>query len=259
MLTQNRFKEINANKTNKLSDSRFELKYCINYFQYLKVVNAITPYMEKDIYTQNAPDNRYLVRSLYFDSSDYKAYEQKMSGDCNRVKFRLRAYQKTLENNPNVRVELKIREGNAMRKKSVFVPIDEYQYFMIHNHWKNISDPITTEFERQRVLQNLKPVILIEYDREGYKTRIKSDLRITFDHQVRSLDEKDLFSNNNFFQRLYPKYIVMEIKFANSNPQWLSKLVKNHGLKVIAFSKYTRGLQIGRHNLYHPGHVVLVR
>jgi len=33
------------------------------------------------------PYKRYKVRSLYFDTYDYRAFQQKLSGDCERVKL----------------------------------------------------------------------------------------------------------------------------------------------------------------------------
>jgi hypothetical protein len=42
-------------------------------------------------------------------------------------------------------------------------------------------------------------------------------------------------------------------------PTWLEKLVRGHGLKVIANSKYTQSIQIARHDLHHPHNVILVR
>jgi hypothetical protein len=240
-------------------DSRFELKYRLSYFQYLKVRNAIRPYMTMDPYTQRTPTNRYLVRSLYFDTPDYRAYEQKMSGDCERAKFRLRTYDKEYTEASAVRVELKLRQGNRMIKKSVFVPREEYQHFMKHRHWQDLQDPITTEFERQSLTQGLVPVVLIEYEREGYQTKFKSDLRITFDHRIRSAHARILFPTHAFFQMLAPKNTVLEIKFKDNLPLWLGNLVREQGLKVIANSKYTEGLQIARHDLYHPEKVILVR
>ncbi len=240
-------------------DSRIELKYRLTHFQYLKVLNAIKPYMITDAYTRRAPTHRYSVRSLYFDTADYRAYEQKMSGDCDRVKFRLRTYAlEDAETNP-VRVELKMRQGNRMVKKSVFVPNEEYRYFIEHGHWKNLQDPITMEFERHTLTQSLTPVILVEYEREGYQTRFKSDLRITFDHRVRGAHARTLFPEHPFFRALMPMSVVLEIKFKENFPLWVGRLVREQGLKVIANSKYTQCLQVARHDLYHPEKVILVR
>jgi SPX domain protein involved in polyphosphate accumulation len=240
-------------------DSRIELKYRLTYFQYLKVRNAIRPYMVTDPYTRHAPTNCYLVRSLYFDTADYRAYEQKMSGDSDRVKFRLRAYTAEKSQTDSIRVELKMRQGNRMVKKSVFVPNEEYQHFMKHGHWKDLQDPVTMEFERHSLTQGLTPVILVEYEREGYQTRFKSDLRITFDHRMRAAHARMLFPDHPFFRILMPRSVVLEIKFKENLPVWLGGLVREQGLKVIANSKYTQCLQVARHDLYHPEKVILVR
>ena len=240
-------------------DSRFELKYQLTYFQYLKLRNAIQPYMTMDNFTSNQPANRYQVRSLYFDTYDYHSFHQKMSGDCDREKFRLRTYPYGEEYLKYVRVELKMRQGNLSIKKSVFVSFDEYCHFMKKRHWKSFNDPITREFERKLLTQHLQPMVLVEYDREGYQTRLKSNLRITFDHRIRSSHAHSLFPDKTFYRYLYPRQVVLEIKFNGSLPLWLENLTRQHGLKVIANSKFTQSILIARHDLYHPGNVILVR
>jgi len=240
-------------------DSRFELKYRLSYFQYLKLRNAIQPYMVMDPFTNAQTSKRYLVRSLYFDTFDYRLFHQKMSGDSDRAKFRFRTYPYGDEYLQFVRVELKIRQGNYSIKKSVFVSIDEYDHFMATRHWQVIEDPITKAFERQMLRQSLLPVVLVEYEREGYQPRLKSNLRITFDHQVRSCHSRSLFPEKSFYRYLYPRRVILEIKFNDTLPKWLEALVREHGLKVIANSKYTQSVLISRNDLYHPEHVILVR
>ena len=241
------------------TDSRYELKYRLTYFQYLKIRNAIRPYMLMDPYTRAQLANRYIVRSLYFDTFDYRLFYQKVSGDCDRAKFRLRTYPLGEEFLHHVRVELKTRQGNLSIKKSVFVSIQEYQHFMHTRHWQAVEDPITTAFEHRLLTQNLRPMVLVEYDREGYRTRLKSSLRVTFDHRLRCVESRTLFPERCFYRYLYPSNVVLEIKFTDSLPKWLAELVRAQGLKVIANSKYTQSIQIARNDLYHPQNVILVR
>jgi hypothetical protein len=240
-------------------DSRFELKYRLNFFQYLKFRNAIQPYMVMDSYTKTQMLQRYLVRSLYFDTFNYHQFDQKMGGDSARVKFRFRTYPLGDEYKRSVRVELKMRQGDYSIKKSVFVNIEEYDHFMDTRHWKAFEDPITNAFERKMLKQCLQPKVLVEYEREGYQTRLKSNLRITFDHQVRACHAHSLFPKKCFYRYIYPKNVILEIKFNDSLQNWLENLIKAHGLKVIANSKYTQSILVSRNDLYHPQNVVLVR
>jgi hypothetical protein len=252
--------EYSQQSNSRMDEStRFEFKYRITHYQYLKVRNALRPYMEMDSYTRCAAHQRYLVRSLYFDTSNYRAYDQKMNGDCDRAKFRLRSYETELSEKSAIRVELKMRHGNLMNKKSIFVSNEEYSHFMQHRHWKDVEDPVAVEFERQSLIQDLRPVILVEYEREGYQSKLKNDLRITFDHRVHSAHARSLFPPHPFFRMLMPRRVILEIKFKENLPFWVERLVREQGLKIIANSKYTQGLQVARHDLYHPDGVILVR
>ena len=150
------------------TDSRFELKYRIDYFQYLKIRNSLYQYMFRDQYTNAAKGKGYLVRSLYFDSDDLKLYYEKMDGNNKRIKFRIRTY--TEKPSSPIRVELKMREGNIVIKKNVFVSWKQYCNFMINRHWES-DNPILIEFERHIHMQSLKPQKIIDYLPEVYETR----------------------------------------------------------------------------------------
>ena len=241
------------------ADSRFELKYRLTHFQFLKMRNAIQPYMVRDPYTSRQANMRYIVRSLYFDTLDYRLFHQKMSGDSDRAKFRLRTYPLGSEYMRFVRVEMKLRQGDYSIKKSVFVDMDEYHHFMTTRHWLEIENPITEAFERQSLRQSLQPVVLVEYEREGYQPRLKSSLRITFDHQVRACHARSLFPQKSIYRYLYPRTVILEIKFNDSLPSWLEALIRAQGLKISANSKYSQSILVARNDLVHPGNVILVR
>jgi len=241
------------------NNGRIESKYRISYFQYLKLRYAIIPYMKKDRFTLKAPGKGYLVRSLYYDTYDYRAYHEKMSGDCDRIKFRLRSYSEVLDNNTIIRAELKVRKANIVEKHSAFITTDEYRFFLKHRCWPSHDNSILTEFERYLHLQELRPQVLIAYEREGYESRNHDDVRVTFDHRVRSAQADKLFQNHLFFKVHHPHGVVLEIKFKDEFPEWLKLLAQSYGLKVIANSKFTQGIQVARHDLHHPDGIVVVR
>lgn len=239
---------------------RYEFKYRLDCIQYRKMRIAIVPYLKPDYHSRAAPGKKYLVRSLYFDTYDYAAFHQKMSGDDHRVKYRVRTYSRSIVDDTVVRVELKVRKANAMAKYGSFVPTADYLFFMRRRHWPGNENPVLAEFERGLHLRSLQPQILIEYFREGFEDRTKSDLRITFDHQVRSAHCADLFPEDPvFFRAHHPHSIVLEIKGRRLPPDWLRRLVREQGLEIIANSKFTQGILAARQDLYHPGGVVVIR
>ena len=244
----------------KQSSWRFELKYRINTLEYNKLRIAIRPFMKCDYFTQIAPPEGYLVRSLYYDTYDYKLYHEKMNGDHERIKFRLRSYSKEINGNSVIRAEMKVRRGNAMEKHGVLITMDEYLFFINKKCWPENTNPVLNEFERYRHLWALEPQILVQYFREGYEDRVKDGIRITFDHKVCALHSDTLFPTNEFFYRSLQHYnVVMEIKCRNNQPVWLRDLIRNYGLRWVANSKYTQSIQSARNDLYYPNGVVIVR
>lgn len=225
---------------------RFEYKYRLTYNHYLRVRSAILPYMQKDPFTKGPGNRRYTVRSLYFDTSDLRAFVEKLNGDSDRVKLRLRAYQREARAEMLVRVELKARKGMAMEKHSTWASLEDYQRFMDSWHWPDVSDPVLSEFERYVHLKTLRPKVLVEYQREGYLSRIGGEVRVTFDHQVKSAWAETLFPDAPFFRKFYPGMVVFEIKCDKRQPFWLRRLVRDQELKLAANSKFAQGIEISR-------------
>jgi SPX domain protein involved in polyphosphate accumulation len=235
-----------------ITSRRFESKYKISRYQYYQVKNALTSFMRLDPFSNIAPKNKYLVRSLYFDTADYQAYYEKINGDCNRVKFRVRVYSETSENASPIRIELKVRRGVMMEKYSCFVNVSQYQDFVNNRHWPSKTNPVLDEFERNLHLKCLRPKVLVEYLREGFQTRNRENIRITFDHKVRSAFSKSLFPDKAFFRSHHPHVIILEIKHYKKQPVWLRNIVQQHGLKMVANSKYAQGIEFACPELVTP-------
>lgn len=228
---------------------RFELKYRLTFEQYLKVKNAIFPYIRYDSFTEAVPEHRYLVRSLYFDSLDYQSYNEKLGGDNFRYKFRIRTYCKTLDCDAAIRAEIKLRRGGKTEKYGAMVTPDSYCHFMKHYHWDCEGNPVLIEFERNLHAHVLRPKVLVEYHREGFRSRDKEDIRVTFDHSVRSAQTKSLFPQTAFFRQHYPHHVILEVKHRDQPPDWLSTIVQNQGLKLETNSKYCQGIDITQSEL----------
>lgn len=224
---------------------RYEIKYRLTYQQYQQVKNALQPFIKLDPYTEAVPTHRYLVRSLYFDSLDYIAYNEKLGGNHSRFKFRIRTYSSTQENGAVIRVEAKLREGNKTEKHGAFVSIAAYCDFMKHYHWNCDSNPVLIEFERNVHARIMRPKVLVEYQREGFQSRDKENIRITFDHQVVSAQAKSLFPSHAFFHpHYYPHQIILEIKHRDQQPDWIKAIVQAHSLKIESNSKYCQGIEV---------------
>lgn len=231
---------------------RFEYKYRLPVRQYYQLKNALTVHMQADSYTLKSPEGRYLVRSLYFDNDLFQAYYEKIEGNFGRIKCRIRTYGPYLEDDSVLRVELKNRWGESIEKHSTFISAQDYLSFMDNRHWPDRDNKVLQEFERIYYLRAMKPKVLVEYYREGFLPRNHDDLRITMDHGVQSCFTDVLFPEPALFKKHFYHTVILEIKCRRHKPPWLSRLVRHHGLKYIANSKYTQGLEAVRPDLISP-------
>jgi hypothetical protein len=232
---------------------RYERKYICDFSQYLKTKNALYPYTKQDFFTQIKPENKYLVRSLYFDTNENKILFEKSGGISDRIKYRIRTYGTSVESKPDVRVEFKVREANLNIKYGAYISISEYLQFIKTRHWTDNSNPILEEFERHIHLFSLYPKIIVEYLREGYQSLDGDDIRITFDHQIKSAHAKELFPERIFWHDHHEQFIVLEIKHRKNVPHWINKIIKSGGLTLVSNSKFVLGAQSSQPELIHPG------
>lgn len=226
------------------SNWRFETKYRINLLEYYAIKNALPVYMRPDLYTQLRPSKRYIVRSLYFDTRDYRMYTEKIDGVCDRMKFRIRTYGTDPAEEPDIRVEIKVRKGNSMEKYGRFISFQEYLGFKNDRCWDSYENPILSEFARHIHKWDLHPKTLVQYDREGFQSRFQDRIRLTFDHRIKSAPAAELFPGNAYWRRHYMSQIVLEIKHQNNIPSWLNKLIHSYQMKVVPNSKYSNSIEV---------------
>lgn len=232
-----------TNNQSASSDARFEYKYRLTIPQFHCVRNALKPYMKRDAYSSAGTHGRYLVRSLYFDTYNLRNYEEKVNGDCDRVKLRIRTYCITPTTELRLRAELKARRGIITEKFVCWIDHGEYETFMQNGHWLDTTNPVLAEFERLFHLKSMQPQIIVEYQREGYYARSRENLRITFDHHASSAASENLFPEHAIFRRHHSGMIDFEIKCNDFQPGWLREIIQQNGLRITANSKYVQGIE----------------
>jgi len=222
--------------------ARFEYKYRLTLREYLVVRQACSGFVALDHFSKANTDKRYFVRSLYYDTYDYRYYFEKLSGECNRVKPRIRSYFKTEVSTPFVSVELKTRQGLHTLKYSEHVDYDCYRQFMASGSWNHDSD-VCIEFSRFVHLNGLQPKLLVDYLREAFVANDASGIRLTFDREVRYAAADKLFPAYANFRARDPHHVVMEIKCGMNTPTWLQEITKRYDLRSSPNSKYSNGIE----------------
>lgn len=220
---------------------RFEYKYVLDIRTYLAIKNKLIEFMNYDYHTRILPDQKYFVRSLYYDTAYFDHYTESEEGQFGRIKCRVRTYEKDISNSNVISVEIKTKHGTSVVKYSELISVKEYQYFIKHKRFTK-SSQVLDEFTRLLFQGQLEPKLIVEYEREGYIPKDGSDFRLTFDHQVRSQQSKLLFPEYDL-TRNHAHSIVCEIKCGMKKPAWLEDLISQYGLKMIRNSKYVQAVQ----------------
>jgi SPX domain protein involved in polyphosphate accumulation len=219
-------------------ERRFEAKYLLDYFAYLRVRSAFLAYCRTDEFARAAEGGRYLVRSLYFDTWDYQAYVEKVTGVAERVKLRVRTYFPTRESTRFLKVEMKSRCGRLLHKRTATVSLDEYDRFLGTGAWGDGRDPLLAAFAEHVRRRFLNPVAVVEYRREALAARDGSGVRVCFDHDLRYARSDDLFCPDSRYRRDFGRTVVLEIKTLLDDIPWLSRMVRDHDLGAEPNSKY---------------------
>ena len=230
-------------------ESRYEYKYQLSQTLYRSVRNALTGFMRLDGYSLRGKKNRYLVRSLYYDTDDLRAVYEKVHGERNRIKARIRTYTDLWDNAEFASIELKTKFGSQTRKFATRTSMDMLKHYLKTGGWPRKEDPVLEEFERYVRLNHLRPKVLVDYEREAFVPLIESDTRVTFDHLVRFANSSELFPSNAHFRSLERHQVILEIKVREDQPNWLQGIVKKLSLSSAPNSKYVDGIRQTRHDV----------
>jgi len=225
--------------------NRYELKYLIRPDLAEEIIAFLEPHVEMDDYCCRSDTRSYTVRSIYFDSPDFKCFHEKANGQKAREKFRIRTY-----NDPAsapVFLEHKRKDGCTYAKKRLLLTASTLKAIeTLDYNYVNTSGPLNNNdlvLERLffRMSRNAySPVALVVYDREAYIYPGQDTTRVTFDRNLRTSmfpDLKQIWEEDRLEYLLY-NWTILEVKFTYIVPRWLRQLSTRFDLRRQACSKY---------------------
>ena len=221
-----------------LKTFRHELKYIISYEDMLSIREKLNK-----VLTIDRNESGYMVRSLYFDGINDNDYYDKLGGDIDRKKIRLRIYEPNAE---KVKLELKAKYDIHQLKKSLVINRKDAEELIKENYDILLNYNSDVAYEIYLILrENLyKPKIVIEYNRIAYIT--STTTRITFDFDIReSTNIDDFFNENiNYYDLTTKKDIVLEVKFDRFLEPYISNILSSSKAISQSVSKYLIGRNV---------------
>jgi SPX domain protein involved in polyphosphate accumulation len=241
---------------NKLSHTirsfnRFELKYVIPLKQAERFKSGLRAYLVPDEHGAN--NGRYAVASLYYDSPDFRCYQEKLDGVKFRRKLRIRRYEtdELFTDETPVFVEIKQRVDRVTQKRRAVLPYSQALRLCNDRQIPDYAPEDKAIIEEIYVYlwqYNLRPASLVCYTRQAFVgTEYDIGLRVTFDtflsFQTHSLH---LHEQPSGLPMLPAQLVAMEIKVNERIPTWLTEMIAAHNLQMVRVSKYCRSIEAAR-------------
>ena len=215
---------------------RNEFKYYISPHQRFIITQKLKGILQLDQHVSE--EGEYHIRSLYFDDIQNTALHEKLGGVRDRVKYRIRIYNKS-DNVIHFEKKIKYRDYIAKVKE----PITRAMYDQIvagnYEVLQEGNKPLLLEIYSQMKNQLLRPIVIVDYVREPYVSQ-HGNVRITFDKQLRTgLNNIDIFDPNlKPVPALDDERIILEIKYDEYLPQAIQTALQLEGVHRTSASKY---------------------
>ena len=228
---------------------RYEFKYILNKKISNQIEKEARNFMIYDGHVNKELNNKYFVRSLYFENNFSSNFYEKVDGMKIRRKYRLRTYSNFFDPKVPIFFEVKGRISERTYKKRINIKnkylnlfLSQSQNFNLLNLYPNNEMIINFIFDSFR--KNLKPLILVDYKRRPYINKFGLYFRLTFDTNLLSSKTNNLFSNDKYSSWLECKagYTILEVKFDRSIPAWFHRVIQCYNLKRRSVSKFVLGM-----------------
>lgn len=220
---------------------RVEKKYLITKEQKEALLKLITKNLKKDSYFKSD------VMNIYFDNDNYDLIIQSIDRPVFKEKLRARSYGGYDRVFLEIKTKIKGDENNIGYKRRVMITKDDFNELIkqettleeLAKRSVETANDLQIAKEADYLIRHfeLKPKILVMYDRESYKD--DEGFRITFDENLKYRAENLSFVKANHDKIYFEKEpnIIMEIKAANNMPLWLVKEMSRLHVYPQQFSK----------------------
>lgn len=217
---------------------RHELKYYINKIQFEEIKKRISFMLDTDKNT--GEDGSYFIRSLYFDDYKDTSFYQVVDGISKREKYRIRYYNYDLS---YICLEKKFKINNMTHKTSCRVTKEQVEDLISGKlSISKENDKLLNEFILKTKFYGYKPSVVINYNRIPYVYKA-GNVRLTLDYNISIDYNTDGFLKNDNVQIpiIEESMRILEVKYDEFLPNYISWLININTLERTSYSKYLNG------------------
>lgn len=230
---------------------RYELKYVISEEQVPELREAIRPFCSLDEHSARSPTHQYLIESLYFDTFGRDLYRITRERRPDRFKVRIRRYGQSEGESP-VFLEVKRKTFGVVRKTRARLAAEGWRA-RLEAPLRPDASSEERHFRDRVQCYDLRPALLVRYEREAWSSAVDGYARVTFDRQM-CAQPCSSFSfasdprawvpvdHRQALRSPVPRAVVLELKCTLDVPRWMSNLTERFNLGRRGVSKYCTGV-----------------
>ena len=215
---------------------RHELKYFINRGDMIALGHRLGGVLHPDPHADEKGE--YFIRSLYFDDAYDMAFYDKVSGNQNRDKYRIRIYNLSDE---AIFLERKRKLGDLIQKSSTRISRKLCDQLVRGscNKLDLIDNALLNDLFREMRVSLLRPKVIVDYTRETFIHPVEN-VRVTLDKNLRTgLLSRNLFSPDVMtVSPLDDGREILEVKYDSYLPDVISAMLWDVPAERSAISKY---------------------
>ena len=227
---------------------RYEFKYFLSKDVANEIISHANKFMILDRFADTGLGKKYLVRSIYFEDDFNTNFEEKINGYRIRKKFRLRFYNEDLNKGP---IFLETKGRNLERTYKIRAKLNHSDLEVI-KQGKSLSNLLlkypksipVRDFVFESYKKNLKPKILIDYERQPFINKHGLYFRLTFDQNLSCKKLTNNLKNSLLNNSIKCKagFTILEVKFERSIPLWFHRIIQSYNLRRNSISKFVLGM-----------------
>lgn len=216
---------------------RREKKYLISKIEMENFLRDCGGKLEKSPFFEST------VISIYFDTKDNDLIVNSIEMPEFKEKVRVRSYNTPkLEDEVFFEIKTKLAEydGKIGYKRRFLIRLEDF-YRYLDGDAKLSKNQVAREIDYISKYLKLSPKILIASDRKSYQGTKNTDVRITFDENLRYRRENlrlEMGSDGKKYFENEEKCVILEVKAEDSFPLWLVRALSKNKIFPQSFSKY---------------------
>ena len=215
---------------------RIETKYLMDEDQYQALRKRLEGMAEVDQYGETP------ILNIYFDTPDYRLIRTSLEKPAYKEKLRLRSYG-VPQDDTQAFIEIKKKFKGVVYKRRIGMSYEDSLAYLCEGRPVKEPSQISGEIDYfMHYYKGIRPAMAVSYDRIAMSGTTDSNLRITFDRNIRwRVDHMDLKEGNVGRDILEPGQHLMELKIAGAMSTELAEILSELNIYQVSFSKYGRG------------------